>query len=165
MNTRDLGLTVAGAALVIDQATKLLLLYGFGFAHMLPGEAVPVLPFFNLVLLKNYGFSFGWFQASGPEGTAILASLQMMAIGLLSWWLWVSQHRLLGLGLGLVIGGALGNLVDRLIYGWVADFFHFYALGYDWYVFNMADVAITAGVAVLLYDALLRPERAASPGS
>jgi signal peptidase II len=165
MNTRDLGFAVAGAALVIDQATKLLLLYGFGFAHMAPGEAVEVLPFFNLVMVKNYGFSYGLFPASGPEGTAILASLQMLAIALLGWWLWVSQHRLLGLGLGLVIGGALGNLVDRLIYGWVADFFHFYALGYDWYVFNMADVAITAGVAVLMYDALLRPERVASPRS
>jgi signal peptidase II len=162
MNTRDLGLAAAGLALVLDQGSKLLLLYEFGFAHMLPGEAVAVLPFFNLVLVKNYGFSYGWFQASGPEGTAVLATLQTMAIALLSWWLWVSQQRLLGLGLGLVIGGALGNLVDRLVYGWVADFFHFYALGYDWYVFNMADVAITAGVAVLLYDALFRPEARAA---
>jgi signal peptidase II len=57
-----------------------------------------------------------------------------------------------------VIGGAIGNLIDRLIYGRVADFFHFYLRGYDWYVFNIADCAITLGVAVLLYDALLRPE-------
>ena len=61
--------------------------------------------------------------------------------------------------LGLVIGGAIGNLIDRLIYGKVADFFHFYVRGYDWYVFNIADCAITLGVAALLYDALLRPEQ------
>ena len=67
-------------------------------------------------------------------------------------------------GLGLVIGGAIGNnLIDRLIYGKVADFFHFYAFGYDWYVFNVADCAITLGVAALLYDALLRPDAAAGP--
>lgn len=162
MNTRDLGLAAAGAALVLDQATKLILLYWVGFATMPTDAKLAVLPFFNLVLVKNHGFSYGWFQATGPEGTAILATLQIMAIALLSWWLWVSRQRLLGLGLGLVIGGALGNLVDRLVYGWVADFFHFYAFGYDWYVFNMADVAITAGVAVLLYDALFRPEARAA---
>ena len=65
---------------------------------------------------------------------------------------------LLAVGLGLVIGGALGNLVDRLVYGKVADFFHFYGFGYDWYVFNIADVAITFGVVGLLYDALLKPD-------
>lgn len=162
MNARDLGLVAAGAALALDQGSKLVLLYGVGFAHMPEGAAIPVLPFFNLILVKNYGFSYGWFPASGPEGTAVLATLQMLATGLLTWWLWVTKQPLLGLGLGLVIGGALGNLVDRLVYGWVADFFHFFAMGYHWYVFNMADVAITAGVALLLYDALLRPEARAS---
>jgi signal peptidase II len=65
---------------------------------------------------------------------------------------------LLAGGLGLVVGGAIGNLIDRLIYGAVADFFHFHAFGYDWYVFNVADAAITFGVIALLYDALLRPD-------
>ena len=61
--------------------------------------------------------------------------------------------------LSLIVGGAIGNnLIDRLIYGKVADFFQFYAYGYDWYVFNVADAAITFGVMVLLYDALMRPE-------
>jgi hypothetical protein len=60
----------------------------------------------------------------------------------------------LAIGLGLVIGGALGNLIDRLVHGKVADFFHFYVHGYDWYVFNVADCAITVGVAALLYDAI-----------
>jgi len=161
MKTRDWGLVVAAIALVLDQGSKLLLLYVCGFDQMAPRQAVGVLPFFNLVMVKNYGFSYGLFPASGPEGTALLAALQMLAIVLLGWWLWVSHSRIVGIGLGLVIGGALGNLVDRLAYGWVADFFHFYAFGYDWYVFNLADVAITFGVGLLLYDALLRPQPAA----
>jgi signal peptidase II len=72
--------------------------------------------------------------------------------------LWTAKSRILTIGLGLVIGGALGNLIDRLIYQKVADFFHFYVRGYDWYVFNIADCAITIGVVAILYDALLRPE-------
>ncbi len=80
------------------------------------------------------------------------------AVAALAWWLWGTNRTILAVGLGLVIGGALGNLIDRLIYGKVADFFHFYAHGYDWYVFNLADCAITIGVAALLYDAVLRPE-------
>jgi signal peptidase II len=84
-------------------------------------------------------------------------------VSVLGAWLWVSHRAILTVGLGLVIGGALGNLIDRLIYGKVADFFHFYGHGYDWYVFNVADAAITFGVVALLYDALLKPEP--KPGS
>ena len=84
----------------------------------------------------------------------------------LGWWLWRAERLSLSLGLGLVIGGALGNLIDRLVYGKVADFFHFYVHGYDWYVFNVADAAITFGVIALLYDALLKPEtRAGDSGA
>ena len=158
MKARDIGLTAAAAALVLDQSTKLLMLYGLGLVHMGPSEAVPVLPFFNLVMVWNPGISYGLFPANGPEGTAFLATFQLMAAGALSWWLWFAQSRRLGLALGLVIGGALGNLIDRLVYGTVADFFHFYGLGYDWYVFNVADAAITFGVIGLLYDALSKPE-------
>ena len=63
----------------------------------------------------------------------------------------------LGVGVGLVIGGALGNLIDRLVYGRVADFFHFYAFGYDWYVFNIADIAITFGAIAIIYE-VLKPQ-------
>jgi signal peptidase II len=71
--------------------------------------------------------------------------------------LWRSHSRPLIIGYGLVIGGALGNLIDRLLYGKVADFFHFYGFGYDWYVFNVADLAITLGAAAIIYD-VLKPE-------
>jgi len=167
---RDWGLIAAALALFLDQASKALLLYGFHFKEMAPGFGVPVLPFFNLVMVWNPGVSYGLFPAHGPLGTALLALFSIAAVIGLGWWLWTAQRGALAVGLGLVIGGAVGNLIDRLIYGRVADFFHFYFRGYDWYVFNIADCAITFGVFALLYDALLRPDhepvtRNHSPGA
>jgi signal peptidase II len=164
MTSRDWGLAAAAIALIADQGSKILMLYAFGFINMSPGDAIDVLPFFNLVMVWNPGVSYGLFPAHGPWGTAFLAIFSLAAVGGLGYWLWNAARPALAVGLGLVIGGALGNLVDRLIYGKVADFFHFYVLGYDWYVFNLADCAITFGVAALLYDALLRPEHAPGAG-
>ena len=160
---RQWGLIAAIAALILDQATKLLMLYGFHFKEMMPGQAIPVLPFFNLVMVWNPGVSYGLFPAHGPWGTALLALFSVAAVIGLGWWLWTAHRAVLSVGLGLVIGGAIGNLIDRLVYGRVADFFHFYWRGYDWYVFNIADCAITLGVGALLYDALLRPEHGPAP--
>lgn len=157
MTPRDWGLVTAAVATFLDQASKLVLLYVFGFRTMLPGEAVPVLPFFNLVMTWNPGISYGLFPATGL-GTVLLVLFSLAAVSGLGWWLWHAERRALTVGLGLIVGGALGNLVDRLVYGKVADFFHFHAFGYDWYVFNVADVAITFGVLALLYDSLSRPE-------
>jgi len=162
MTARDWGLAAAALALIVDQGSKILMLYVFGFANMSPGESIGVLPFFDLVMVWNPGVSYGLFPAHGPWGTAFLAIFSLAAVGGLGYWLWNAVRPALAVGLGLVIGGALGNLVDRLVYGKVADFFHFYALGYDWYVFNLADCAITFGVAALLYDALLRPDQTAN---
>ncbi|MEI9992588.1 MAG: signal peptidase II [Rhizomicrobium sp.] len=163
MSPRDWGLASAAVALLLDQASKLALLYGFGFRDMVAGQSVPVLPFFNLVMVWNPGVSYGLFPAHSRMGSTFLVFLSLFAVIGLGWWLWNAQRRALAIGLGLVIGGAIGNnLIDRLIYGKVADFFHFYVFGYDWYVFNVADAAITFGVIALLYDALMRPE--AHPG-
>lgn len=158
LSPREWGLVAASAALILDQGSKLLMLYAFGFAGMRPGDSISVLPFFNLVMVWNPGVSYGLFPASGPEGTALLAFFSIAAVAGLGFWLWNASRLTLTVGLGLVIGGALGNLIDRLVHGKVADFFHFYGLGYDWYVFNVADAAITFGVIALLYDALLKPE-------
>lgn len=159
MTPRDWGLAAASVALLLDQASKLILLYGFDFRSMAPGEAVPVLPFFNLIMTWNPGVSYGLFPAHSRLASLILVFLSFLAVCGLGWWLWISTRRALAIGLGLIIGGAIGNnLIDRLIYGKVADFFHFHGFGYDWYVFNVADAAITFGVIALLYDALLRPE-------
>ena len=154
---RELGLIAAALALTADQGSKLFMLYGAGFAHMPPGASVPVLPFFNLMMVWNPGISYGLFPASGL-GTALLIGLSVVAVVVLGWLLWRSTSWALAIGYGLIIGGALGNnLVDRLVYGKVADFFHFYGFGYDWYVFNIADVAITLGAVAILYD-VLKPQ-------
>jgi signal peptidase II len=158
MPPRELGLAVAAMALLADQSSKLLLLYAAGFAHFFPGQSVPVLPFFNLVMVWNRGISYGLFQSSTPLGTAILVVISVIAVAGLGWWLWGTTSKSLALGLGLVIGGAIGNnMIDRVIYGRVADFFHFYGFGYDWYVFNVADLAITMGAIAIMYD-VLKPE-------
>lgn len=163
MNKRELGLLVAGATFVLDQASKMLLLYGLGLVRT-PGSPLEVLPFFNLVMVWNPGISLGLFPASSVEGTVFLATFQMIAVGVLGWWLWFVRKQTLAIGLGMVIGGALGNLIDRLVYGRVADFFQLHAFGYSFYVFNVADAAITFGVLGLLYDALAKPEPAQGAG-
>ena len=154
LKPREAGLIAAALSLVADQGFKLFMLYGAGFAHMPPGQTVPVLPFFNLVMVWNPGISYGLFPASSVWGTGVLVAVDIVAVAGLTWWLWGSTSRSLTAGFGLIIGGALGNLIDRLIYGKVADFFHFYGFGYDWYVFNIADLAITLGAMAILYDVL-----------
>jgi signal peptidase II len=158
LQPREIGLIAAACALAADQGSKLFMLYGAGFAHMAPGQSVPVLPFFNLVMVWNPGISYGLLPASGQLGTFLLIGLSVVAIIVLGWLLWRTTSGPLAIGYGLIIGGALGNnLVDRVVYGKVADFFHFYGFGYDWYVFNIADLAITLGAVAILYD-VLKPE-------
>jgi signal peptidase II len=157
LSPRDIGLACAALALALDQGSKLLLLYAFHFIDEGPHQ-IQVLPFFNLVMVWNPGVSYGLFPAHSPAGTALIVALTVAAVAGLGWWLWRANRKILASGLGLVIGGALGNLLDRLIYTRVADFFHFYVRGFDWYVFNIADCAIALGVGALLYDAMLRPE-------
>ena len=163
LKPRNWGIIAAVVALIADQGSKLYLLYGAGFAHMGPGQSVPVLPFFNLVMVWNPGISYGLFPASSWIGTAALVVFSVIAVVGLSWWLWNTTSQSLAIGLGLVIGGAIGNnLIDRVVYGRVADFFHFYAFGYDWYVFNIADTAITLGAIAIVYE-VLKPEHLHNP--
>jgi signal peptidase II len=158
MSPQRLGIVTAAVGLVLDQLSKNLLLYGVGLAQFRPGDNIAVLPFFDIVMVWNRGVSYGLFQADGPWGTVVLALFSVGAVAALSWWLRSAESRILGLGLGLIIGGAVGNLIDRVIYGAVADFFHFYAFGHDWYVFNIADAAITVGVIALIVDIFVHRE-------
>jgi signal peptidase II len=158
------GIVAAIAALIADQASKLWLLFVFDIGHR---GAVRVTPFFDLVLAWNTGISYGWFQTDSPAGATILLAIKAGAVVLLAIWMARSQTRLATIGLGLIIGGAIGNAIDRFAYGAVVDFalFHvqFAGKNYSWYVFNLADVAIVAGVIALLYDSFLGTPAAKAP--
>lgn len=158
------GLIAAAVVLVLDQASKLWLLNGFELGRR---GVVAVTPFLDLVLAWNTGISYGWFQSEGPTGQAVLLAVKAAAIVALAVWIAHSRTRLAAVALGLIIGGAIGNAIDRLAYGAVVDFVLLHAeIGgktYNWYVFNLADVAIVAGVAALLYDSF-RPAPAPQKG-
>lgn len=114
-------------------------------------QKVPVTPFLDLVLTWNLGVSYGLLRTNLQ---AVLIGLSLAIAAAL--WLWAgrSSRRLTVAAIGLILGGALSNAVDRMVYGAVADFFHFHVGSFDWYVFNLADVAIVAGVALMLYESL-----------
>ncbi|MEJ8571784.1 signal peptidase II [Microbaculum marinum] len=144
-----LGAAVAAAVFLVDRVHKWVMLGPVGIGV---NDVIPVTPFFDLMLVWNRGVSYGLFQQDSAGGRAILVGINIVAAVVLWIWLARAQSRLTAVSLGLVIGGALGNGLDRVIYGAVADFFHLHAFGYSWYVFNLADVAIVAGVIGLLYE-------------
>ena len=158
------GIIAASIALVLDQASKLWLLFVFDIARR---GAVQVTPFFDLVLAWNVGISFGWFQNDSFLAQAVLTAIKAVAVIVLAVWMARSHNRLATVALGLIIGGAIGNAIDRVAYGAVVDFalFHVQIGGktFNWYVFNVADVAIVAGVAALLYDSFPGVSAAKAP--
>jgi signal peptidase II len=158
------GVIAAVAALILDQASKLWLLFVFDIGRR---GAVQVTPFFDLVLAWNVGISFGWFQSESPAAQIILMLIKAVAVIVLAIWMARSRTLLASIALGLIIGGAIGNAIDRFAYGAVVDFalFHLQIGGkaFNWYVFNLADVAIVAGVAALLYDSFLGVPAAKAP--
>ena len=158
------GIIAAIATLLLDQASKLWLLYVFDIGHR---GTVSVTPFFDLVLAWNIGISFGWFQNDNPIAQATLMAVKAVAVIALAIWMARSKTVLATVALGLIIGGAIGNAIDRIVYGAVVDFALFHLqIGentFNWYVFNLADVAIVAGVIALLYDSLLGIPAAKAP--
>jgi signal peptidase II len=158
------GVIAALAVLALDQASKLWLLFVFDIAHR---GAVKVTPFFDLWLAWNPGISFGWFQNDSAIAQISLMIIKAVAVIVLAIWMARSRTLLATVALGLIIGGAIGNGIDRFAYGAVVDFalFHVQIGGntYSWYVFNLADVAIVAGVAALLYDSFLGVPAAKAP--
>ena len=159
-----LGLALGAAVCLLDQALKVWLLFVFRLADR---GTVAVAPFADLVLTWNTGISYGWLQQEGPFGQWALLVLKAVAVALL--WIWLARagSRLSAVALGLIIGGAIGNAIDRLAYGAVADFVLLYlrtpTWRFDWYVFNLADVAIVAGVVGLLYESLIGDRAAKAP--
>jgi signal peptidase II len=148
-----LGLVVAVLSAAIDQASKLWLLYVFELPARAP---VRLTPFLDLVMTWNKGISYGLFQQEGPLGQWVLLAIKVAAVALLMVWLARAGAWLTAVSLGLIIGGAVGNAIDRLVHDGVADFILFHittaTIHFNWYVFNLADAAIVAGVAGLLYE-------------
>jgi signal peptidase II len=147
-----LALIVAVLTMAIDQLHKWWMLSVFD----IEGKGrVEIGPFLDLIYVKNIGISYSLFNQESVVGQYLLVAFAVLAsIALWIWLNWSRGSRLMALGLGLIIGGALGNAIDRLRLGGVADFFSFHAYGFHWYVFNIADVAIVAGVIGLLYESL-----------
>lgn len=158
------GLIAAIAVLALDQASKLWLLFVFDIGHR---GVVRITPFFDLVLAFNPGISFGWLQNDGELAQIGLMLVKAVAVIVLAIWMARSRSLIATLALGLIIGGAIGNAIDRFAYGAVVDFalFHVQIGGntFNWYVFNLADTAIVAGVAALLYDSFLGIPAAKAP--
>jgi signal peptidase II len=146
-----LGLAVAAATILVDQGAKLALLGPYALGER---GRVEVLPFLDLVLLGNTGISYGLFQSDSALGRVVLAAIAVVAAFGLFVWLARERRASAAIGLGLVAGGALGNAIDRVLYGSVVDFVLLHWGGFEWYVFNIADAAIVAGVALLLYGAV-----------
>ncbi len=151
-----LGAGLALAILVVDQASKLWLLFGYELAAR---GRVAVMPFVDLVLVWNRGISYGLFTQDGDLGRWMLVAVTVAACIFLIVWLRRETSALTVAAIGVILGGAIGNGIDRIAWGAVVDFVLLHAGTFEWYVFNVADVAIVVGVALLLYGALRGDER------
>lgn len=148
--TARLLLILIGLVVVLDLVTK-------AWALMLPASGLPILPFFDLRLGFNSGISFGLLAAEGVNGYVVLI---LLTLGIASVFLrlaWISRSSLERAGYGAIVGGALGNLLDRLPDGAVTDFLDLHAGGWHFPTFNLADVAISTGVGLLLLAAVRLP--------
>ena len=156
MTPARIGAVAALVTLVLDQVTKIHSL----FVYDLPvREPVRVTPFLDLIVVWNHGISYGLFQQSTELGRWILIAVSLAAALALSIWIRRTEGRLLAASLGLIVGGAVGNAIDRVAYGAVFDFIHLHLGSFSWYVFNVADAAIVAGVVGLLYDSFVLERR------
>lgn len=158
------GLVVIILTVAVDQATKLWLLRVFDLgAH----QPVRFGPFIDLVLAWNTGISFSLLQQVGPLGQWALLAIKLIAVLLLWIWLAHASSRMTALALALIIGGAIGNAIDRVLHGAVVDFVLFHITTatwtFRWYVFNLADVGIVAGVVGLLYESIVIRDAAKAP--
>ena len=143
------GFGLAAATLLADQLHKWWMI---GLWKLPLGHRLPITPFLDLVYVVNPGISYSLLANLGQMPLIVFALISSLALAV---WIVHAHSRLVAASLGLIAGGALGNAIDRLHLGGVADFFSLHAAGFYWYVFNIADVAIVAGVAGLLYDSIV----------
>jgi signal peptidase II len=161
MTPARIGLALALLTLVLDQASKIYMLFIFDLPVR---EPLHLAPFLSLIVVWNRGISYGLFQQDGELGRWVLIVVSLAAAVGLSLWIRRTSGRLLAASLGLIVGGAIGNAIDRVAYGAVFDFIHLHAGSFSWYVFNVADAAIVAGVAGLLYDSFVLEKRRTRKG-
>jgi len=158
------GLAVAVLVAVADQVSKLWILGLFAIGHgdVDAPSAIKVTPFFNLVLTWNRGMSFGLFNSDSALNAAVFTVIAVAIVTGLVLWLRRVEQTLLAVAIGLVIGGAIGNVIDRLLPSRraVVDFLDFHLAGWHFYIFNLADAAISVGVGLMLIDSLLVQRRA-----
>lgn len=152
---RRQGLAIAALIILADQATKWWVLTDV----MNPPRVIEVLPFANLVLVWNRGVSFGLFNTASEHGPWILSALAVAVSVVLLIWLLKGPNRWVGWGLGAILGGALGNVTDRMIHGAVVDFVDLHVAGAHWPAFNVADSAITVGAVLLILDSLFQQDK------
>jgi len=162
MRARALGAVAIVAVVALDRAAKALVLAGFDATAAAPA---PLTPFLDLALRWNRGISFSLLTQDSAAGRWLLLALTAIVTALIAVWLWRARAPLVGLALGLIVGGAIGNGYDRLVYGAVVDFLDLHAFGRHFFVFNLADAAINVGVALLIVDGLFGGTRSAAPGS
>jgi signal peptidase II len=148
------GLVLALVIAVADRLSKWAILY---WVDLPARQKIVVTPFFDLTMVWNPGISYGLLPANSTLSIAVLVVFALVVVAALTIWLSRIEHRLLAVAVALVIGGAVGNAYDRVVYGAVADFMSLHAFGFYWYVFNVADVAIVVGVVLLIWDALFGP--------
>jgi signal peptidase II len=149
-----LGGVVALGVVIVDQIVKTGVLAHFGRPEV---DSTPLGPFLDLTLQLNRGISFSLFTQGSAAGQATLLAVTLAATALLAWWLVRCQSALPAVGLGLIIGGALGNAIDRIVHGAVVDYLDLHAFGRHFFVFNLADAAINIGVVLLIVDFLAIP--------
>ena len=149
-----MGAVIAFAVVLIDQMVKAGVLAHFGGSEVDPR---PLTPFVDLTLRWNRGISFSLFARVSASSQIALLALTVAATGLLTLWLFRCRSALPAVGLGLIIGGALGNAIDRVAHGAVVDYLDLHAFSRHFFVFNLADAAINIGVALLILDLLLVP--------
>jgi signal peptidase II len=147
-----LGGVVSLAVVLVDQIAKVAVL---SRSDQLTANSTPLTPFLDLSLRWNRGISFSLFARDSASAETALVALTLAATALLAWWLSRSRTGLAAVGLGLIIGGALGNAIDRIIHGAVVDYLDLHAFGRHFFVFNLADAAINIGVVLLMVDLLL----------
>lgn len=141
---------------LVDQLTKFWVLDHFAT----PPYRIAVTDFFNLVLHYNKGMSFGLFSNHGHDLMPyVFVGVALLIMGFLIAWLIKAQNMAVAIGLGMVLGGAVGNVIDRVRFGAVVDFLDFHAYGYHWPAFNVADAAIVGGVFLLLIENLVRAKK------